>query len=284
MKYYLLVRNHDYSLTRVTREYKSEDLNRFAVLNSYLEKYNELDRAWRVLYINMITQRDYITKLKEYVIDPSIQLTQKNLEITQRALNVDLFNVLSSFYFYCEFCKTNFKRWFETQPEHLEFVNKKLSEYFDNYFEYRFFYKLRNYANHCGLPIQVVINAAIKADKHKLLVVFDTDYLLRNYQWGKIVSLDIEQRMPSIPMFQTTINFSIMITELHKEINDYLKEIVKPKALQLLDEFYEYDLDQVSLSILEYSDEKDINKVTRKGEILEGYGFHILTDTLKQFK
>ncbi|MFB6730318.1 hypothetical protein ACFCVW_17525, partial [Bacillus mobilis] len=71
-----------------------------------------------------------------------------------RAIN----NYLSSYKAFLDRWETFIKR--HGSPEFIDYFKGSVSTVYDNYFEYRFIYNLRNYAQHAGFPIST-INFAI---------------------------------------------------------------------------------------------------------------------------
>lgn len=71
-----------------------------------------------------------------------------------------------------------------------------LSSFYDNSFAYRFFYKLRNYAQHVGLPIDRVQFTSQYNNKNgkvngTLLIEFNRERLLNSFDSWSIVKQDL---------------------------------------------------------------------------------------------
>ena len=67
--------------------------------------------------------------------------------------NWQLANYLASIRFFLDFTETRVKRRFGKTSQQAQSFKRACSSAFDNTFAYRFLYKLRNYAQHCGLPV-----------------------------------------------------------------------------------------------------------------------------------
>jgi len=246
----------------VGKEISRHEYLELIVKNKELEFLDDFDRAWRILYINLINQKNYCQKLLELYVKPKIPLTKENLELTKRIMNVDLFNILSSFYFYIQFIETNFSRYFGKDSEELAFAKALFSKYYDNSFEYRFFYHLRHYVVHCGLPIQLVYNAYESPEKSNLAILFSKHKLLSDYKKWKHVTEDLKKDGNDIPVITTSINFAQMIPKIHKEILNYLTEKFKPSLEFMESYFKQVDSDSNSMSILE-TDENGVELETQ---------------------
>jgi len=134
----------------------------YDILNAYLDAYIRKD--W-----------DYFDKRPMY------------LNINRAALNL-----LSSVRTYLDHTETSLKRRHgETAQIFLSF-DRACSHAYDTYFSYRFLYKLRDYAQHCGFPINNITLGArsIENDPNKpqysLLVGTVRDVLLANFNWKKL--------------------------------------------------------------------------------------------------
>ena len=68
-------------------------------------------------------------------------------------LNAKLTNLLSSFRLYIEISDTNYSSPIFSKSDAKELLKEKTRSLYDNTDDYAFFYKLRNYAQHCGFPI-----------------------------------------------------------------------------------------------------------------------------------
>ena len=69
-------------------------------------------------------------------------------------LTMNISNALSSFYAFVETCERNFQI----------FKDGLKQEYYDNHFEYRFVYRLRNFSVHSGLPVSTISCYILRSD------------------------------------------------------------------------------------------------------------------------
>lgn len=89
------------------------------------------------------------------------------------------------------------------------------NDYFDNYFEYRFCYKLRNYVVHCNIPVTL-----IQSTKEVIKDTFyiDIKELLRAFNWGKKVKVDLEKLNSNIEVKELVISTRNMLAKLNRDI------------------------------------------------------------------
>jgi len=147
-----------------------------------------------------------------------------------------LLNYLSSIRTFIDHSNTVLKRKFgENSKTYLEYKNI-LSVFYDNSFAYRFFYKLRNYAQHVGLPLDsfhfsTQYNHEENSLRGEMIVVFDRDQLLLRYDsWGTVKQdlKKLDAEFDVIPlMFEMTHNI--------KEIERNIELFHKSELLEAID-------------------------------------------------
>jgi hypothetical protein len=116
-------------------------------------------------------------------------------------VNKGVLNLLSSLKTFLEFADTYLKRKYGDQSEQALSFKKEQSAKFDNNFSYRFCYKLRNYAQHCGLPVSGLETNTTHLSSTEMVSNFTLtlyrDQLLSAFTWGRHVALDLK-RLPEV--------------------------------------------------------------------------------------
>lgn len=149
-------------------------------------------------------------------------------------MNRRLFNVLTSLRLYADYNETRFKRRFGKDSDEVAKLKTVLADAYDRSFSYRFLYKLRGYAQHCGLPIgHVVARSQLQEDEtaeHQLEVMFKTEALLEGGQsyWGSKVRADLE-RAPRLLDVESVVSQLIPILE---KVQDGLQAIERTSLLE----------------------------------------------------
>lgn len=99
---------------------------------------------------------------------------------------------------------------------------------YDENFSYRFLYKLRNYAQHCGMSAGN-INIEENQESQFLSVQFDRNTLLNNYDsWGKLLKKELEELPPYIKVNQH-------INQLMQSINRINNTLIQERLPNLLE-------------------------------------------------
>jgi len=92
--------------------------------------------------------RDFIENMTEPIKTDKNEYTHIKIEI-----NRILLNYLSSFRMLIDHSERLIKKRFGKDSKDFLKFKKTLKNIYDNHFEYRFIYKLRNFCQHCGIPV-----------------------------------------------------------------------------------------------------------------------------------
>lgn len=159
---------------------------------------------------------------------------EKDSVLYIKELNRLLINALGSFLCFLNHYEYILKTKFEKDTVSKSFKDI-CSNYFDNYFEYRFFYKLRNYAIHCNIPVSLIQSTQ---DNPKRSFYINVNQLLAEFDWGQKVKKDLESLNANIEVKSFINNVQNMLYTLNKELMyldireiiaslNYLKDFVK---------------------------------------------------------
>ncbi|MCL5247544.1 hypothetical protein M4I21_17110 [Cellulophaga sp. 20_2_10] len=159
-------------------------------------------------------------------------LIMKEPDSEKLKINTYLLNYLFSFRTYIDHLETLLKREFKTKPEILEEFKNLTGTLYDDSFEYRFIYKLRNYAQHCGLPIDIFeIKSSIIEDVYsvEIEIKFNVSLLLSKFEWGNPLKSNLESLDGNIDVMDTVISFHNLVQSIQnwfvKIISEYLNPI-----------------------------------------------------------
>ena len=183
-----------------------------------------------------------------------------------------LLNYLSSFITFYSHLYTKYKRLKRKGYDFFKDYERITSACYDGSFPYRFFYKFRNYAQHCGLPpIEMLIHEQLTQDGNVDIYVSISllrDSLLRSYEeWGEKVKADLQNQpehielIPYLNVFQSQIeliNHSVAGFEIPHTANSWqiIWEIVDeaylqyPNAVPFIGQYKNRDSGQPNFSII----------------------------------
>jgi len=120
------------------------------------------------------------------------------------SVNGCFLNYLSSVRTYLDYTETRIKRRYGEDSQNWDRFKQYCSDAYDGCFSYRFLYNLRNYAQHCGLPInRINFNTRPKEDNpqepcYTLSVGTSRDELLRGFDWKRPLREEIAGLPPII--------------------------------------------------------------------------------------
>ena len=174
---------------------------------------------------------DSFNSLKRSIADGNSP-SRQGRDLTRLA-NRRLSNYLSSMRLFLDYTECRLKRTYsEVGREVIEF-DSFCSGLFDRDFSYRFAYKLRNYAQHFGMPIGMVsstesiVPGPPEGRGSSTTVAFDVKELLRVGKglWGP-VQKDLEARAPSIDV-------ALVIRDVPKALNSIQDQLLVIESEQL---------------------------------------------------
>jgi len=161
-----------------------------------------------IFIINFLDFNEYFKAEIKKLIKNHGNLLENNLvdmQIIYRNANRLFLNYLSSGRTLLDHTETYLKRKYGKSSKEILKFKYKTNKVYDESFEYRFMYKLRNYAQHCGLPINEIIysinnNREKNERKLNLNPMFNVDKLLDNYDgWGEKLKDDFKSKPKNIP-------------------------------------------------------------------------------------
>lgn len=222
------------------RQLTEAEFNWYCTMVTSLDKLQGDMRLFQLVELNgedFLSQLNHYRALAELNPDPG-----KNVLNAQFLdLNRLVLNFLSAVRTYLDHTETRLSRKYgQDSPEYTGFKSFTAAA-FDGHFSYRFFSKLRNFAQHCGLPAGG-LTLTSKIDGISLNVDFVSHYLISNFDsWGATIKKELQEmpeRFDIVPLMQEKIS-------LLRHIDQQLQEIILPhyKAegealLELFDEAY----------------------------------------------
>ena len=143
-------------------------------------------------------------------------------------------NVLSSIRTYLDHTETRLNRTFGNKSEEYKLFKLLTSEAFDSHFAYRFLSKLRNYSQHCGLPVGSI---CMKDGKQgfKLELILLRDHLLGNFKsWGAIVKPELLNQEEEFDILSLLEQKVFLLNQVNQKISAVLLEKLSTQGSQLL--------------------------------------------------
>ena len=180
------------------RHVSFDELKRFHIATNQLSDYRNYcvlyemcDKNYSSIILYLLSMKDEFPKHRHRLHEYS----EESLQEIDRLL----LNYLSSFRTFLDHLETRYKRLQKQDSSFLDDYKKMVSACYDSSFPYRFFYKLRDYVQHCGMPptsINIIESPGLDGSIDTIISVrFDRDGLINGYKrWRKI--RDELQRQP----------------------------------------------------------------------------------------
>lgn len=220
------------------REFGADEYEEFTKKVKLLINFSNKQQLFNIVKLNYDEFKNMLSKyLTEY--KNTGQMNWAMMESMVQNINRLLLNFLSAFKTFLDHTEFMIKKKHGKDSEQAEKFKTICSIQYDEYFAYRFLYKLRNYAQHCGLPVgrvtlgsKAIENMTQKTYEY-LEVYFDRDMLLNSYDsWG-VIKGEIEKLPKSIEITQ-------FVDQLIECIYDINKKIIIESDLENIHESYKY--------------------------------------------
>jgi hypothetical protein len=275
MKFLGTYNRKDNSYTKV-KKLSNEENERYKKAAKRIYSINEDLSLLEAVRVN---HKAYLDLLKHYVTIHMSTQDIDGVEIDQMVgnINLHLLNYLSIVKTFLAHSEFKLKRLYgKNSQRYLNFDNAT-SNAFDNCFSYRFLYHLRNYVQHCGMPIagfdglrfghRDKLNKTVQVS---LVAYCDRDELLDKYgkKWHKKLLNEIPYLQPRIDITPHINNMMKCIKKLSTiVIKDDLPELIK--NAEFLEELIRYSI----------GDTKFLHELTPSSE-LENIPFICESDNL----
>lgn len=207
--------------------FDSISYDEFQLVKSSILEIEELYNIRRLFNFVNINDKEFIEFLQLTLKDLTTKsfkwngVSQEDCDNVYLNVNRLFLNYLSAIRTFLDHSETYLNRKFgESSKTFLDF-KKILSFFYDNSFSYRFFYRLRNYAQHVGLPID---GLEFKTKYYKkndsvngtLNVKFDRDKLISKYSKWSTVKSELE-------LMDDKFDVAPLVFEMTQNIRDIKK-------------------------------------------------------------
>lgn len=213
------------------RKLSKEEFDRHKEQIFELEKLELEDMLFRLITMNY---DDLKGKIAFYC---SYKDNKKPIDFKEIYLDLNrmVLNLLSSIRTYLDHNETKFKKKYGQTSEEFQLFRKLTSNAFDTIFAYRFLTKLRNFAQHCGLPsgsIQQISNI----DGDTIRLILNRDNLIEMYDgWGSQVKKDLLQQSEDFDMLSLIEQKISVLHAINYELTELEYQKLTEVAFELLD-------------------------------------------------
>ncbi|WP_174616293.1 hypothetical protein [Virgibacillus ihumii] len=160
-------------------------------------------------------------ELEDFLVDIKQNWKSYEQEGQQHLIEANrlLLNLLSSFTTFIDHCKKQYSIHLNELRQDFE---QRDRNYFDEYFEYRFFKQMRNIISHIAFPL-----SKTRIDKDGLHIIMQKKELLK-FDWKRVVSKDVEEFEEEIDILPMIPNFCQQVKSLSFDVMyDYKEKIME---------------------------------------------------------
>ncbi len=186
--------------------------------------YLSISNLYRVSKLNSDELLQSILDLEKRLIENKVLIMNDDSE--KLNTNRHLLNYLFSFRTYIDHLETFIKREYGKQSNEAKGFKALTAKIHDENLAYRLFYNLRNYSQHCGLPIDIFeIQPSISDNIYsvKLKIEFDGKKLLESFADWRFAKKDLIEN-DTLDLVNITKSFTILI----KEIDTWFYNLISP--------------------------------------------------------
>jgi len=208
-----------------------------------------------LLYQMVLKNYQIIVDLIEaYEVEVNNDRRLQSFKETVIELNRCILNFLTVFRTFLDHHEARIKREYGKESQELRQFKKYCSFEFDSNVAYRFFYKYRNYCQHCGVPISRIVTRLTQTDTGEEKAVFDIfiskERLLKDFNWGPIVKGDIEAHEGDLNLKKLLLEFDGSIKDIHKGIIRIKKDRILSAFKMLMSYTYRPEVGLISVGII----------------------------------
>lgn len=174
----------------------------------------------------------------------SKDMSEEKFDLISLNFSRQLLNILSMFRSLLDHSDFSLSREFGKGSKQLKKWKSIQAEQYDSFFEYRLFYKLRNYCQHIGVP-PMQIGYTDSADQEGISFRLDLqrDQLLEERSiWNKQLIQDLESAPDKIPVVDSLNNWAECFRAISKALLEIKKEAAIGAAKRVLSHREEHDL------------------------------------------
>lgn len=189
-----------------------------------------ISNLYKILELNIKEIFQSINDFEKRLIDEKVMIL---VDPDSEKLNINrcLLNYLFSFRAYVDHLETFIKRKFGKTSEQINDWTVLKNKIHKENFAYKFMYDLRNYAQHCGMPIDIFeILPSIDDNNYsvKINIGFDPVTLLQKFEWGNPLKSELKNK-DVIMLIDVVNEFGILVKEFdswfYKLIEPYLRDL-----------------------------------------------------------
>lgn len=241
-------------ITRERSDEKSEPITTinaikpicFDTFTSDRQAVQDYHRSLRLIKSVQLNVQEFLQSIVNHSSDflDSREMNEDKFDFITLNFTRLLLNILSMFRSLLDHSDFSISREFGKESVQLRRWKTIQSDQYDNFFEYRLFYKLRNYCQHIGAPpIHISFQDCVEQEGITFRLDIGRDILLEELSvWNVQLINDLKAAPEKIPVLDTLNTWSICFRAISKELLDIKREVAESAAKRILNYRRENDL------------------------------------------
>jgi hypothetical protein len=182
-------------VVKSVRELSKAEHDQYKRGNSLLLQFWNDQQLFQIARLNHLEFENLVdSHLREYAAHAVVDWHHMNMMV--REANRRILNYLCSVRTFLDHSEFNLKDRHGKESERVRQFKEACSHSYDSVFSYRFIYQLRNYVQHCGMPVgsfslSSAVDRTTEQVTHTLGLYFDRDTLLKYDSWGTQLETEI---------------------------------------------------------------------------------------------
>lgn len=222
-------------------EMSVQDFEKIKIIIKEIEELNSIDKLQGFVIENDNQVINFLRQSSRELLQNSESwnsVKKEDIENVFYESNRLLLNYLTSIKTFLDHSEAKLNRKFGKNSKELIEFKSVTSFFYDNSFAYRFFYKLRNYAQHVGLPLTDVsftmeYDREINLMKGSLRAYFKSSDLLEKYDSWSIVKDDLRNGEPEINLSTILFEMTHNIKEVGKCVEGIFRKSLVAQSLDI---------------------------------------------------
>lgn len=206
----------------------------------------EYHSSLKLIQSVQINVQEFLHSIVNYASDflESKDMNEEKFDFISLNFSRQLLNILSMFRSLLDHTDFSLSREFGENSDQFIKWKSVQSEQYDNFFEYRLFYKLRNYCQHIGVPpIHISFTDSAEQEGIAFRLDLQRDRLLDERSvWNKQLLHDLESAPENIPVIDSLNNWSECFRAISKTLLDIKRAAAESAAKRILSHRKENDL------------------------------------------
>ncbi|HCT2507489.1 TPA: hypothetical protein OTR37_002833 [Aeromonas dhakensis] len=206
----------------------------------------EYHNSLRLIKSVQLNIQEFLQSIVNYAADflESKDMKEEKFDLISLNFSRQFLNILSMFRSLLDHSDFSLSREFGKDSSQCERWKRAQSEQYDSSFEYRLFYKLRNYSQHIGVPpMQIGYSDSIEQDGISFRLDLQRDHLLAEKSvWNKQLIKDLETSPDKIPVIDSLNNWSKCFIAISKTLLEIKREAAIEAAKRVLSHREEHGL------------------------------------------